>query len=102
MYFPYRRGRAAQCEVVSQVTDDGIGLPTMQADGGRVLADMRERVILFGAEFSAGPLPAAGYEAIAGVRRRDPDVVLMDVRMPVMDGLKSATHLARADSRAES
>ena len=41
-----------------------------------------------------------GSEAIAAVRRHDPDVVLMDVRMPDMDGIEAATHLVRAGSRA--
>jgi DNA-binding NarL/FixJ family response regulator len=41
-----------------------------------------------------------GSEAIAAVRRHDPDVALMDIRMPDMDGIEAATHLVRAGSRA--
>ena len=41
-----------------------------------------------------------GTEAIAAARKLDPDVVLMDVRMPGMDGIEAAAHLIRAGSRA--
>ncbi|MEU8397846.1 response regulator transcription factor [Nonomuraea sp. NPDC048892] len=34
-----------------------------------------------------------GAEAVSAVRRLRPEVVLMDVRMPVMDGLTAARHL---------
>ena len=34
-----------------------------------------------------------GSEAIAVARKLDPDVVLMDVRMPGMDGIEAAAHL---------
>ena len=42
-----------------------------------------------------------GHEAIACVRRHDPDVVLMDVRMPDMDGIEATAHLVHAGSRAK-
>lgn len=41
-----------------------------------------------------------GGEAIAAARRLDPDVVLMDVRMPDMDGIEATAQLVRAGSRA--
>jgi len=44
---------------------------------------------------------ADGSEAITATRRLDPDVVLMDVRMPGMDGIEAAAHLVRAGSRAK-
>ena len=37
-----------------------------------------------------------GSEAIAAARRLDPDVVLMDVRMPDMDGIEATAQLVRA------
>lgn len=38
-----------------------------------------------------------GQEALRVVRQTRPDVVLMDIRMPVMDGLTATEHLLRDD-----
>lgn len=39
-----------------------------------------------------------GREALEAVARWQPDVVLLDIRMPVMDGLEAARHLAAMDA----
>ncbi|WP_336213896.1 response regulator transcription factor [Nonomuraea sp. LPB2021202275-12-8] len=39
---------------------------------------------------------ATGEEAVAISRRERPDVVLMDVRMPVMDGIEATRHICAA------
>ena len=35
-----------------------------------------------------------GVDALAAVERANPDVVLLDIRMPRMDGIEAARHLA--------
>jgi DNA-binding NarL/FixJ family response regulator len=62
-------------------------------EGLRMLLDAERDITVAG---EAG----TGTQAIAAARRLDPDVVLMDVRMPDMDGIEATAQLVRAGSRA--
>ena len=55
--------------------------------GFKVLLDVEEDVTVVGEA-------ADGADAVEQVRRHRPDVVLMDIRMPVLDGLKATRQIA--------
>ena len=56
------------------------------------------RLILESAGLDVAGEAANGKEAVAAVLEHQPDVVLMDIRMPVMDGLKAAGQIVGAGS----
>jgi len=68
------------------VVDDELPARQRIAD---LLADICTGPVIFEAE--------NGLEAIRLAEREQPDTVLMDIRMPVMDGLESAFHMAALD-----
>ena len=54
------------------------------------------RLILKAAGIDVVAEAANGAEAVSAVRKHQPDVVLMDVRMPVMDGIEATRHILAA------
>lgn len=41
-----------------------------------------------------------GYEAVEQARKHDPDLILMDIAMPVMDGVQATAAIRRHESLA--
>ncbi len=63
----------------------------------------RERLIYLLTEINAGyqlSEAANGLEAIEQAGKVEPDIILMDIRMPAMDGLEAAHHLLKSEKQA--
>ena len=59
-------------------------------DNGEMLTDLRDEL---SAEFEIAGTADNGEEAIREVLRLDPDVVVLDITMPLMNGLQVASSL---------
>jgi DNA-binding NarL/FixJ family response regulator len=71
-----------------------------------LLADDHETVLdrvrsILCKEFEVVGTVANGRDAMAEVERLDPDVLVMDISMPVLDGLQAASQLRRKASRTK-
>jgi len=63
----------------------------------------RERLIYLLTEIDSAYLlseASNGLEAIEQAAKEEPDIILMDIRMPAMDGLEAAHHLLKSDKQA--
>ena len=62
------------------------------------LARMRLKRLVEMANMEVSAEAASGREAVESAGRLRPDVVLMDIRMPDMDGLEAAAHLDKMEN----
>src|SRR5215831_7677928 len=72
------------------------------ADDHDILRDGLKALLTMAGDISVVGEARTGREAVAEAERLRPDVVLMDIRMPELDGIEATRHLARqrADGRA--
>ena len=66
----------------------------LAVDDQRPFREAARRVVDATAGFAWAGEAASGEEAVMLVRERAPDIVIMDVRMPDMDGIQAARLLA--------
>ena len=67
-------------------------------DNGEMLTDLRDEL---SAEFEIAGTADSGEEAIREVLRLDPDVIVLDITMPVMNGLQVASSLRGMQRRTK-
>jgi DNA-binding NarL/FixJ family response regulator len=71
-----------------------------------VLADDHHAVVakvrgVLGADFEVVDAVSDGSQAVDAVLRLDPEVLVIDISMPVLDGLQAASRLQQAKCRAK-
>ena len=67
-------------------------------DNDEVLAEVRE---LLGEEFEIIGTVSNGEDAVEAVLRFDPDVVVLDMEMPILDGIQTALRIRESNARTK-
>jgi DNA-binding NarL/FixJ family response regulator len=80
---------------------DGAAVSVVIADDQRMVREGIQLMLSLVGEVEVVALAADGEEALAAVARHDPDVVLMDLRMPVCDGVTATKRIRESHPRTQ-
>jgi DNA-binding NarL/FixJ family response regulator len=74
-----------------------MGVKVLIADDHRLFAEALEAILAGDERIELVGLAADGKEAVRLAGERRPDVILMDISMPLMDGIEAAKTIKAAD-----
>jgi DNA-binding NarL/FixJ family response regulator len=87
-------------ESASQATPSSAPVGVLVVDDQLIFRQVAREVIEATAHFELLGEASSGEHALAAVAELDPDLVLLDVRMPGMDGIETAARLHSASPEA--
>jgi len=82
------------------MSGDRMPISVVLVDDHQVLRDAIKEILLRHGDFQVVGEAGSGPEAVQVCRRTDPDLVVMDIGLPEMNGIEATGELARHASRA--
>ncbi len=82
---------------MERTSHEGAAVKVLIADDHRLFAEALEAVLSMEERIDVVGRAADGGEAVAMVKTLHPDVVALDISMPVMDGFEAAAAIAQHD-----